>query len=387
MKILHRQILKEVTLIFAVTLSSMISLIVIGRMIDLKDLFVGQNIAILDVLKTFFFLSPSFLSLVIPIACMLSIFLCFLRMATDRELTALQVSGISIRNLVLSPLIFSLAAFAITLYVSLHLISWGIDNFRKTALDMIKSQTELSVQPGVFNQFLPGIAIFAQQSDLETRSLLNIFIRDETRKDSPLNIVAPQGRIITDTRQGEIFFILEKGRIYRQDQQENTVASFAEYRLRLDLFGLIGNIELGDKDPEEMSWVELGQAKIMKEPESRTYRLIVLEQHKRFALPLACLILGFFAVPLGMTLQGVGRNWGLFLAIICFLVYYSLFTAGYSLGEVGVIPLFIALWIPNLIFLTMALAGFYFYCQGREFNIHNFITKLLRKQKDVLHSE
>ncbi len=387
MKILHRQIIKEVTLIFGVTLSSMISLIVIGRMIDLKDIFVGQNIAILDVLKAFFFLSPSFLSLVIPIACMLSIFLCFLRMASDRELTALQVSGISIKNLVFSPLIFSLAAFVVTLYVSMHLVAWGIDNFRKTALEMIKSQTELSIQPGVFNQFLPGMAIFAQQTDLETRSLQEIFIRDETRKESPLTIIAPHGRIITDTEQGEIFFILEQGRIYQDDQKENIVVSFGEYRIRLDLFGLIGNIELGDKDPEEMSWAELARAKTGKDPESRAYRLIILEQHKRFALPLACLILGFFAVPLGMTLQGVGRNWGLFLAIMCFLIYYSMFTAGYSLGEVGVIPLFIALWIPNLLFLALAVAGFYFYGQGREFNLKNFITKYLRKDKDALHSE
>lgn len=387
MKILHRQILKEVSLIFSVTLTSMISLIVIGRMIDLKDIFVGQNIAVLDVLKAFFFLSPSFLSLVIPIACMLSIFLCFLRMATDRELTALQVSGISIKNLVLSPLIFSLAAFIATLYVSMHLVSWGIDNFRKTALDIIKSQTELTIQPGVFNQFLPGMAIFAQQSDLETRGLMNVFIRDETRKESPLTIVAPHGRIITDTGQGEIFFILEQGRIYRHDEQENTIASFGEYRIRLDLFGLIGDIELRDKDPEEMSWAELGRAKLDAEKNSRSYRLLSLEQHKRFALPLACLILGFFAVPLGMTLQGVGRNWGLFLAIVCFLVYYSLFTAMYSLGEVRVVPISIALWIPNALFLAAAAAGFYFYGLGRQINIKEFLSRVPGKTKDALHSQ
>ncbi len=369
MKLLHRQILKEVCLIFTVTLTSMISLIVIGRMIDLKEIFVGQNISVLDVIKAFFFLGPSFLGLVIPIACMLSIFLCFLRMASDRELTALQVSGISIKNLVLSPLIFSLLAFGVTLYVSMHLVSWGMDNFRKTALEMIKSSTELSIQPGVFNKFLPGMAIFAQQSDLETRSLISIFIRDETRQDSPLTIVAPKGRIVTDTGQGEIFFILENGNIYRHNQRENTVVSFGEYRIRLDLFGLLGGIELRDKDPEEMSWAELGRAKIETEPDTRSYRLLVLEQHKRFALPLACLILGFFSVPLGMTLQGMGRNWGLFLAILCFLVYYSLFTAMYSLGEIGVIPLSIALWIPNAFFLCLALAGFYFYSLGREINL------------------
>jgi lipopolysaccharide export system permease protein len=386
MKILHKQILKEVALIFSVTLCSMVSLIVIGRMIDLKDIFVGQNIAILDVLKAFLYLSPSFLSLVIPIACMLSIFLCFLRMSTDRELTALQVSGVSIKNLVLSPLIFSMAAFGLTLYVSMELVSWGSDNFRKTALEMIRDQTEISVQPGVFNQFLPGMAIFAQQTDLETGDLKNVFIRDQTRSENPLIIVAPLGRIISDTDQGEVVFVLDKGRIYRLDSRDISVVSFGEYRVRLDLFGLIGGLELKDKDPEEMSWSQLRQARIEERPESGAYRIVVLEQHKRFALPMACLILGFFAVPLGMTLHGMGRNWGLLMAILCFLVYYSLFTAGYSLGEMGKIPAAISLWIPNIFFAVMAISGFLFFNQGRELNLKKTFTKFISKDKYVDHT-
>ncbi len=380
MKILHKEILKEVTLIFTVTLTAMISLIVIGRMIDLKDIFVGQNIAVFDVLKAFLFLSPSFLGLVIPIACMLSIFLCFLRMATDRELTALQSSAVSIKNLVLAPLLFSLAALGVTLYVSMVLVSWGSDNFRETALEMIRDQTEVSVQPGVFNQHLPGMAIYARHKDLQTGDLKNVFIHDQTRPDNPLTIVAPLGRIISDSDQGEIMFILEQGRIYSLETADISVVSFGEYTVRLDLYGLIGGKGLSDKDPEEMSWSELRQVRAEADPGSESYRLAGLEQHKRFALPMACLILGFFAVPLGMTLHGIGRNWGLFLAIVCFLVYYSLFTAGYSLGEMGKIPVFIALWIPNIFFALLAVAGFYYFNQGRELNLPETLTRMFGKK-------
>lgn len=386
MKILHKQILKEVSLIFAVTLFSMISLIVIGRMIDLKDVFVGQNIAILDVLKAFLFLSPSFMSLVIPIACLLSIFLCFLRMATDRELTALQTSGISIRNLMLSPLIFSFTAFGITLFVSMSLVSWGADNFRKTALEMLRNQVEVSVQPGVFNQNLPGFSIFAQQTELETGVLKNVFIHDETRKNAPMTIVAPTGRIISDTEQGEIVFILEKGRIYSLDEDDISMVTFGEYSVRLDFASMLGGIELKSKDPEEMSWSELIQSRQQSDPSKEDYRLAVLEQHKRFALPIACIILGFFAVPLGMSLHGVGRNWGLFLAIICFLVYYTLFSMGFSLGEMGKIPLSAALWIPNVFFGVLSVAGFYYFSQGREINLKQVFSKFTGKKENVHHT-
>ena len=369
MKILHRQIIKEVGTIFLVTLASMLSLIVIGRMIDLKDIFVGQNIQILYVIKSFFYLGPSFLSMVIPIACMLSIFLCFLRMSSDRELTALQTSGISIRSLVLSPLLFSLGAMGFTLYVTLHLTSWGIDNFRETAVEMVREQTEVSMQPGVFHRMIPDMAIYVHNRDPGTSELREVFIFDETVPEAPLTIVAPTGRMLSDKEEGMLYFILDEGRIYRQDQEEHSLVSFGEYRLRLDLFSLLGDAGLRDKFPWEMSWEELQAYKNEAEPDSQQYRQAVLEEHKRFALPLACLILGFFAVPLSLTLQGLGRNWGLLLAMSCFLAYYSMFTAVNGLGEAGALNVYLAMWLPNLFFLIPALAGFYFYLQGREIDL------------------
>ncbi len=379
MKILHRQILAEVSLIFMVTLASMLSLIVIGRMIDLKEMFVGQNIQIMHVLLAFFYLGPSFLSLVIPIACMLSIFLCFLRMASDRELTALQTSGISIRNMVLSPMLFSIAAMGFTLYVSLHLISWGIDNFRATAVEMIREQTEISLQPGIFHQVIPDMAIYTQQRDPATRELKNIFIYDGTIKEAPLTIIAPVGRVLTDTDQGMLHFILEKGRIYRHDNEQMSIASFGEYRLRLDLFAMLGDPEMRRKHPEEMSLKELHAARNAAEPESREYRLTVVEEHKRYALSMACLILGLFAVPLGLTLQGIGRNWGVLSAVLCFLIYYFFFTTAYGLGEAGRLPPGLALWLPNILFALLTVAGFYFYSKGREIDLRQLLKNLYKK--------
>ena len=377
MKILHRQIIKEVGTIFLVTLASMLSLIVIGRMIDLKDIFVGQSIQILYVIKSFFYLGPSFLSMVIPIACMLSIFLCFLRMSSDRELTALQTSGISIRSLVLSPLLFSLGAMGFTLYVTLHLTSWGIDNFRETAVEMVREQTEVSMQPGVFHRMIPDMAIYVHNRDPGTSELKEVFIFDETVPEAPLTIVAPTGRMLSDQEEGMLYFILDEGRIYRQDQEEHSLVSFGEYRLRLDLFSLLGDAGLRDKRPEEMSWGELQAYKEDAETGSRQYRLAVLEEHKRFSLPLACLILGLFAVPLGLTLQGLGRNWGLLLAMTCFLVYYSLFTAVYGLGEAGTLNPGLAMWMPNIFFLVLTLGGFCFYAQGREIDLGQILRSIV----------
>lgn len=64
--------------------------------------------------------------LVIPIACMLSVFLTFLRMSTDRKLVALRAGGINIYQMLPAPLLFSVICMLLTLWVSLHWLAWGI---------------------------------------------------------------------------------------------------------------------------------------------------------------------------------------------------------------------------------------------------------------------
>jgi lipopolysaccharide export system permease protein len=54
-------------------------------------------------------------------------------------------------------------------------------------------------------------------------------------------------------------------------------------------------------------------------------------------------------VPLGVQFRGKGRNWGVSMALGVFLVYYLLFTAGWSFGETGAYPPGLGMWVPNLI--------------------------------------
>lgn len=86
----------------------------------------------MDTVLLFGYMTPLFLMLVIPIACMLSVFLTFLRMSTDRELVALRAGGINIYQMLPAPLLFSVICMLLTLWVSLHWLAWGMGHFRET---------------------------------------------------------------------------------------------------------------------------------------------------------------------------------------------------------------------------------------------------------------
>ena len=385
MTILHRGMFREIGLIFSLCLVSALTLLIIGKFLKLKDLFMGQSVSILDILKIFVFLSPSFLILLIPIGCMLSVFLCFLRMATDRELTALQSAGLGIRNFVFSPFAFSLLCTAATLLISFQGIPWGMDNFRSTTMDILETKARLVLQPGVFNTQFPGLTIFSRHVEPSTQDLKGVFVRDKKQTGEDTVIVAPEGQIKADSESGNLYFILKNGQIYRVQDRESSIIDFNSYRLRLDSSSLVRDMEATDKRIKHMRWGELRSSLDDPSITGNDRRKVIMEMHKKLVLPLACLILGMFAVPMAMSLEGLGRQYGALLALLAFLVYYAFFSVSYSLGETGTVDAHYCLWLPNAIFLLLTAAAFYLAARGREINLParmHTLALMLRLKKD-----
>ncbi len=377
MTILHKGMFREMGVVFLLCLVSALTLVVVGKLLQLKGLLVGQNVGIFNIVKIFLFLSPTFLILLIPIGCMLSIFLCFLRMATDRELTALQSAGLRMKNFVCSPLIFALLCTGLAFVISFKGIPWGANNFRQTTMEILETKARVVLQPGVFNTQFPGLTIFARNVEPRTQDLEGIFVRDEKRGGGNTVIVAPRGAIKSESKQGEIYFVLQDGQIYRARKKETSVIGFERYRLRLDPSSMAGDADLEEKRPREMSWQELEASLRDPEVQGMDQRMVILEMHKKVALPLACLVLGMFAVPLAMSLEGMGRQYGALLALLGFLMFYSLFSVSYSMGKTGALSPHLCPWIPDIFFALLAVLAYYLSAKGQEVNFVNQLRSLV----------
>lgn len=384
---MHRQIFKEHVSIFCLAMFSLVFLIVIGKVLQLRELFLGLDIGILEMLKLFGFLIPAVLLMIIPIATMLSVFLTFLRMSSDRELVALKASGVSLYQLLPAPVLFGSLCTLLTLWVSMFGIAWGMDNFRSSVLELAQTRAKVVLQPGVFNKSIPNLMIYSRSSSLATGELEHVLVQDTSRDTGGVTIVAPTGKIISDTAQGEIRFVLHNGKIYRQNDNEVSVLGFNQYVVRLALSQLVKGVHLGKLRPSGMSYSQL-QA-IKKDPsiaESSSFvRKTDVEIPKRWAMPFACLVLGLFAMPLACAFEGMRQQMGVILALGNFLVYYSLLSISMKSGEGGGgISPDISLWIPNVLFAGLAIAGLYFTANERTINITAMITHVLfnRRKKE-----
>lgn len=380
--LLQRQIFRETTYLFFLVVGALLMLIIINRAIQMRDLFLGLDLEILDFLMLFSYMVPLFLILVIPIACMLSVFLTFLRMNTDKELTALNVSGISIYQMLPAPLLFSILCTLLTLWISFSWIAWGMDQFKITLLDIAKTKARISIRPGVFNKTFPGFVLFARQVDPLSGELHQILLEDRSQEDRHLVILATKGSIETNAIKGELIFNLIQGKIYTMSLDRTSFLSFDQYLVKIPLTTLLTNLKFNELRPKEMSWQQLIEE--YKLPITAQYQnKISVELHKRWAYPIACVALTIFALPLATMFKGMHRQVGLILALLMFFIYYGLMSFGFSTGEAGTIPPSIGLWIPNTLFFFLGLYGIYLTAHEKTTNIVYLFQNMWKKVKGL----
>jgi lipopolysaccharide export system permease protein len=360
-KLLHRQIFTELLKLFGLTVACLLGLILIGRMLQLRTLFLSQNIGFFNILQLFFFLTPFFLLLITPIATMLSVFLTFLRMSTDNELTALKANGVSLYRMLPAPVAFCTLCTVFTFAISFWGLAWGMDMFKTKLYQFARTHSKFALQPGIFNKEFPGITFYAHQVDNEKGLLKFVFVRDESIKGTSVVVVAPEARIVPSPETAEVRITFDKGKIYRQSGEELNVLSFGSYSVKLDLGSLLGGFNFTEQKAKDMTFARL--SRIRKDPSqapqssARFMRKVDTEYFKRLTLPLGCIILGMFAIPIAYVFRGLKQQYGLLLSMGLFLVYYSMFSLGVSLGEGGTIRPIYGLWAPNVLYVFVAAFG------------------------------
>lgn len=387
MNLLSRRIFSECTKVFFISIIVLMVFVLMGRALQLKDTLFGLELNIFDTLTIFGFLSPTFLILMTPISAMIAVFLTFLRMGTERELVAIKAGGVSLYQLLVAPILFGILCIVFTFWVSHSLIAWGAGNFRALLLDIAQNRVSVALQPGTFNQDIPGMVFFVRQVDSDNGTLEHVMIEDSSRKDANLTILAPRGNIEVDYLRGDILVLLQDGIIYTLENNNLTQLSFQEYVVRFSLSSLVEGLDLGAVKPKEMHWDELNDFDLDKiaEQSFSLSQTIMVEKHKRVLFPISCIVLIIFAIPIATSFQGLHRQTGLLFALGLFFTYYSIVSFGMNFVEYNTVNPYLGIWLPVIAFLVLGLYGIRVAAQERmpsAFELVYLIKKhFLRKKQ------
>ncbi|MGQ9858473.1 MAG: LPS export ABC transporter permease LptF [Thermodesulfobacteriota bacterium] len=363
-RVLHRYLLREMAGPFGLILCVFLFVLLMGRMLKIVEMILRQGVNAWEVIKLLAYLVPSFLPLAVPMATLIAGVICFSRLSADMEITAMKASGISLYQMLPPVAGFSVVMFLVTLFLTLEGAPWGSYAFTELAFQMARKHISMAIKEGVFNELIPGLVIYAERFRLEEGIMERVFVNDRHSSKVPMQITAGRGEIrrLGQNQEAGLAIRLENGTVYQASPREGKLR-----QIHFDLYELEVESSMGDaqqrlkgKRPEE--WDIRGLISNLKARTARgkkPSRELVIEIHRRIAIPVGCLIYGILSLPLAIQSSPRSRSHGFVLGMCAIVSYYLLFAAGRTLAETGAVAPWLGIWGANMVFgaITMVLLG------------------------------
>jgi LPS export ABC transporter permease LptG/LPS export ABC transporter permease LptF len=359
MKILSRYVFREIlTSSFLATLLAtfVIFLRGIGR---LFALLVGSAKGV-AVLELFALALPPVLLFSIPFGVLVGILVGLGRLSSDNEMVAMRSGGVSSRIVVAPVLLFSFVGMLVSGACAAWLNPLAIRAEYKILNRIAAAQLTADVEPRVFEDQFTNDTTVLYVDDVKSEGgpvvvWSGVFIADLTPpserktglKDAtpgPRVTVAREALAVPDVKNNRIQLTLRDYGTH--EAPYHSIAPTGATVLQAQ-----PQQEQKAKPFQEMLTIELLRFLRKTPRDSQDGVDARIELHRRFALPVACLMLAMVGIPLGTSSRKGGRSagyvWAIFLAFFCYYLSYISLT---SLARAHSISVELASWLPNAAF-------------------------------------
>ncbi|WP_024872535.1 LPS export ABC transporter permease LptF [Tolumonas lignilytica] len=278
--------------------------------------------------------------LLLPISLFVAILFAHGRLYADSEMTVLRAVGVGPSYIMRITLVLALLTTAVSVVNTLWLAPMAREK-QSELLDAAKADPlSIPLESGRFLS-LDGGQLTAYVEDVQEngKRLQHIFLlQRSTDPEEAAIVVASSGHLTTDAH-GTPWVTLSNGKRYAGTPPTTkfSISEFEEYRAQLQR-----------KD------IEPSSRKLAAIPSSQLYhstdRKEIAELQWRIAFPLSIPILTLIAVPMATVNPRQGRYAKLLPAVMLYLSYFLLLSAGESAIERGQLPTHPGLYLIPLVF-------------------------------------
>jgi LPS export ABC transporter permease LptF/LPS export ABC transporter permease LptG len=352
MRILTRYILSEVTS-HALIGASIFTFILFTRDLGhILELVVRNSAPLPSVAEIFFFTVPVALTYTIPMGVLIGILIGLSRLAADSEITAMRASGVGVWTFLRVIAIFVAAAWLLALVNGVYLAPSSQAALGRLQDRLQSSQISFEVQPRVFYEGFPKLVLYVQDVKTAEGAALwkGVFIADISTPASPRITLARQGVLLSQGA-STLQLHLTNGSTHEIDPKspdQYQISTFEQTDVPVPVPQADSKQEQEISPLTQMStWALPQRAKLAKKYMARWY---LIEFHRRFALPTACVVLALVGIPLGLSSKKGGKSSGFVLTILLVFAYYSVSLVGLSLARQGKVSPALGVWLANIVF-------------------------------------
>ncbi len=353
MTILNRYISTSFIVSLGVTLGVLTLVISIGLLFRFTDL-LARGAAPRMLFSIFFNGLPYAASYAIPISCLIAALLIFSRMSGDMEIVATRACGISFRQLLRMPAMFSLLLTALCFYM-LNEVSPLSRYKQQVAFRGLGGMSPLELlEEGRFNHDFPGMHVYFGRK--QNQRLYDVIIMERMHDGRSREIRAKSGTVDYTGDRDALIVNLHDVRIDPIHPERDETGYARELPVVLSLDRLLRRpmtrrvddftfSELIDRMQRTAYYYGGDEA---RRPLPVQRMILRVELHKRMVLALACFAFVMLGAPLGMKNQRHESSINIALSLIVIFSFYVFVIIAESLADRPEFFPWILLWVPLL---------------------------------------
>ncbi|MGC1678505.1 MAG: LPS export ABC transporter permease LptF [Candidatus Binataceae bacterium] len=353
--IIDRYVALEVLLPFAMGVGLLTFTLVTGRMLKLTEMVVNHGVSVGEVLGLIAYIMPAFLELTLGMAVLLGVLLGFGRMSNDQEMTAARASGISLYRLAVPVMAVAFVVYLVSSWFAFSVRPWADSRLQDQLYYLTRTKAAAGLREKVFDDDLPRIMIYVDKISDEDGSLHGVLIADSRDPKQQNTIIATHGLVLPDEKTGGTTLRLFDGSLFGSEAatDQSHVTSFRVYDLTIR--PKEGGAASLDRDADELSYgalierIDAARARGKPDHEAET------ELAAKYMVPFATLLFALLGISLGLKPARGGHSERFGVAVALFFLYYSIMRVGRTLAERGSLNAYIAMSIPDVVFLVLAL--------------------------------
>ncbi len=358
--ILDDYVLRQFVSTFLLVLVGFVMLMLIFTFFELLGDIIRNRTALVTVGEYLFNLTPSMVYNIAPLAVLVSVLVTFGVLNRSSELTAMKATGISIYRVVL-PVLAIACLLAVSLFAFDDSYLPGANRRQEALRSVIKGKpAQTFLRPdrkwifGKQEPGKPGHIFYYQFFDADHDRFANISVFEFNPENFALSRRIFAASAHWEPRLNQ--WIFEDG--WERDFDGEAVSSYRTFSVETlpDLRETPVYFKKENRQSSEMSFGELQRyIHDLRQSGFDTMRLRV-QLNRKLAYPLITLIMAVLGVPFALSMGRRGSLTGIAVAIGLAIAYWVAAGMFEAMGNVNMLPAFLAAWSPDLLF---GLAGGY----------------------------
>jgi lipopolysaccharide export system permease protein len=364
------------------------------------DMVVGRDIPAVVVARLFAYNLAWMMALSIPMAVLVATLMAFGRFSADNEIVALKSSGVNILRLVTPVVAAALLLGGALVWFNNEVLPESNHSARILMGNVSRKRPTLRIKENVFIGDIPGYFLLVKWRDPRGDAIRDITIYDQRDERWPRTVTAQQGQMHFTPDGGTLIMELQDGEVHEfvGEEHEYRRTQFAEQTVFLP--GAGGDLPEGDSDyrtdREKSTTMMLADIRAWKanlaayergldsmshavvattlepnrslrqpalraaetaaarlrgqiESQKRLINSMMIEVHKKYSIPTACVVFVLIGAPLGVLARRGGIGVGLGMSLGLFIVYWAFLIAGEELADRLIVNAFWAMWSANFL--------------------------------------